>query len=42
MGGTEADITTQESVQGLVARFEDLSVQTTGCFETWDGRAHDY
>jgi NAD(P)-dependent dehydrogenase (short-subunit alcohol dehydrogenase family) len=42
MGGAEADITINESVQGLVARFDDLSVQTTGCFETWDGRAHDY
>jgi NAD(P)-dependent dehydrogenase (short-subunit alcohol dehydrogenase family) len=42
MGGAEADITINESVQGLGARFDDLSVQTTGCFETWDGRAHDY
>ncbi|MGB3245466.1 MAG: SDR family oxidoreductase [Sulfitobacter sp.] len=42
MGGGAADITTEQSVQGLAARFEALSVQTTGCFETWDGRTHAY
>ncbi len=40
MGGQGADITTQESVSGLVQRFDALSIETTGCFETWDGRAH--
>ena len=42
MGGEDADITTAEAVEGLVARFADLSLETTGCFETWDGRAHAY
>jgi NAD(P)-dependent dehydrogenase (short-subunit alcohol dehydrogenase family) len=42
MGGGGADITVDASVQGLVARFEALNLETTGCFETWDGRAHDY
>jgi len=40
MGGAAADITPEESVQGLMARFEALNIETTGCFETWDGRAH--
>ena len=40
MGGGTADITVDQSVAGLLARFDDLSLATTGCFETWDGRAH--
>lgn len=40
MGGAAAEITTQEAVAGLVARFEALGPDSTGCFETWDGRAH--
>ncbi len=42
MGGSSADITTDEAVAGLVDRFAHLSMETTGCFETWDGRAHAY
>lgn len=42
MGGNTADITVDEAVAGLVARFDALSLETTGCFETWDGRAHAY
>ena len=42
MGGTSADISLCESADGLMARFDALSVETTGCFETWDGRAHPY
>lgn len=42
MGGAGADITTDESAIGLAARFADLSLSTTGCFETWDGRAHPF
>jgi NAD(P)-dependent dehydrogenase (short-subunit alcohol dehydrogenase family) len=40
MGGGTADIGVEESVSGLMARFEALSLATTGVFETWDGRAH--
>lgn len=40
MGGAEAAISTDESVSGLVARFDALRLETSGCFETWDGRAH--
>ena len=38
MGGAGADITTDDAVAGLVERFAALSLETTGCFETWDGR----
>ena len=42
MGGSAADITVDEAVVGLVDRFAALGPETTGCFETWDGRAHPY
>jgi hypothetical protein len=42
MGGDAADITVDASMQGLAMRFDALNTKTTGCFETWDGRAHDY
>ena len=42
MGGDNADLPLDESANGLMARFDALSAETTGCFETWDGRAHPY
>ncbi|WP_108838268.1 SDR family NAD(P)-dependent oxidoreductase [Tateyamaria sp. Alg231-49] len=42
MGGASAAITVDQSVAGLVDRFEALSFDTSGCFETWDGQAHPY
>ncbi len=42
MGGAAAAITVADCVAGLSARFAALSLETTGCFETWDGRAHPY
>ena len=42
MGGAAADIDVDQSAQGLMARFDALSLETTGVFETWDGRAHPY
>lgn len=42
MGGAEADITLDQSADGLVARFDELTMQTTGCFRTWDGLDHAY
>jgi NAD(P)-dependent dehydrogenase (short-subunit alcohol dehydrogenase family) len=42
MGGDGADISVDASVQGLAMRFNALNIETTGCFETWDGRSHDY
>ena len=42
MGGDHADISIETSVRGLVERFEALTLETTGCFETWDGRAYDF
>ncbi|MBY6068105.1 SDR family oxidoreductase [Leisingera aquaemixtae] len=42
MGGDDGDITVQESVAGLINEFEILTLDTTGCFHTWDGRIHPY
>lgn len=42
MGGSAAAITVEEAVAGLVRRFEALSTESSGVFETWDGQAHPY
>ena len=42
MGGAAAEITVDQAAEGLMARFSALSVATTGCFETWDGRPHAF
>jgi len=42
MGGGQADIDATEAAHGLSARFAALSMSSTGCFETWDGRAHEF
>lgn len=40
MGGAEASIDAETAAAGLIDRFDHLSLDTTGCFETWDGRPH--
>ena len=42
MGGGIADIGVEEAVDGLVARFDELSIDSTGCFKTWDGHDHPF
>lgn len=42
MGGAGADISEEEAAEGLLARFIDLSLAGTGCFENWDGRPHPF
>lgn len=42
MGGSSADITEDQSAKGLIQRFDALTLETTGSFETWDGRAHPF
>jgi len=42
MGGATAAITPDEASKGLRARFAALTLATSGCFETWDGRAHPF
>ena len=37
MGGAEAAITAEESAEGLLRRFDALTMETTGLFETWQG-----
>ena len=40
MGGDAGEITVQEAASGLLHEFQALSLETTGCFRTWDGRNH--
>lgn len=42
MGGGSAEIGAQEAARGLIDRIDALAIDTTGCFETWDGRAHPF
>ena len=42
MGGGSAEISVTDAATGLAERFGTLSLDSTGCFETWDGRAHPY
>lgn len=42
MGGDVADISVEESASGLMDEFAVLSVVSTGCFRTWDGRDHAF
>ena len=42
MGGEEADIEIDVSVSGLVERFDELSIETTGCFRTYAGDDHPF
>ena len=39
MGGSGADISAEESAAGLLARFDALSLETTGVFEDFAGQA---
>lgn len=42
MGGADAEIPPEEAADGLVDRFDTLTLDTTGQYLTWDGRAHPY
>lgn len=42
MGGDAAEITVDQAAEGLIKRFDALSIETTGCFETWDGKPHAF
>lgn len=42
MGGTSASITPAQAAAGLLDRFDELSLATTGCFKTWDGQDHAF
>lgn len=42
MGGDTAEISVDQAAQGLTARFDELSLDSTGCFRTWDGQDHPY
>jgi NAD(P)-dependent dehydrogenase (short-subunit alcohol dehydrogenase family) len=42
MGGSAAAINVDQAATGLIDRFEALSLDATGCFETYDGQPHAY
>ncbi|MEL7213189.1 MAG: SDR family NAD(P)-dependent oxidoreductase [Pseudomonadota bacterium] len=42
MGGASASTTPQASAAGLIDRFDALTLETTGCFETFEGHPHPY
>ncbi|MFK7753117.1 MAG: SDR family NAD(P)-dependent oxidoreductase [Sedimentitalea sp.] len=42
MGGATAEIDVAAARDGLMARFAALNMDSTGCFQTWDGRDHPY
>ena len=42
MGGDQGEISVEDSAQGLAGRIAALDIAQTGCFETWDGRAHPF
>ncbi len=42
MGGDGADIDANTAAAGLIQRFAALSLETTGCFEAYDGEALQY
>ncbi|WP_323786175.1 SDR family NAD(P)-dependent oxidoreductase [Thalassovita sp.] len=42
MGGQVADITVDQAASGLIARFDELGPDSSGCFRTWDGQDHPF
>jgi len=40
MGGDAAAISVEEAAGGLIARFAELDLASTGCFRTYDGQDH--
>lgn len=42
MGGATADLDAATAAAGLLDRFDALSLDSTGCFLTWDGTEHPY
>ena len=42
MGGPRADLTPQESAEGIVAVVDQLSMDSTGGFWKWNGETHDW
>lgn len=42
MGGEMAPVTVDQSADGLVKEFDRLSLETTGCFRTFDGQDQEF
>ncbi|TNJ41986.1 SDR family oxidoreductase [Phaeobacter sp. B1627] len=42
MGGEAGEISVEESAAGLMQEFDSLSIETTGCFHSWNGQVLPY
>jgi hypothetical protein len=42
MGGPKADLTPQESAEGIVSTIDGLNAGTNGSFWKWNGEAHGW
>ena len=42
MGGPKADLTPQESAEGIVSTIDGLNAETNGSFWKWNGEAHGW
>lgn len=42
MGGPAADLTPQESAEGIVSTIDGLNAETNGSFWKWNGETHDW
>jgi len=40
MGGAQAQLSPEESAAGIVSVIEQLTLDETGCFKTWNGETH--
>ena len=42
MGGAQAEITPEQSADGIVSVIDGLAMENTGSFMKWDGEVHDW
>ncbi|KAA9010195.1 SDR family NAD(P)-dependent oxidoreductase [Histidinibacterium aquaticum] len=42
MTSHKGELSPEQSAAGLIDRFDALTLDTTGCFQTWDGRDHPF
>ena len=38
MGGSDAEVSVEQSVDGLRRQIDSLTLAETGCFKAWDGK----
>ena len=42
MGGSSADISVEESAQGILSTLDTLQLEQSGAFLKWDGSIHPW